>query len=147
MRGLKNPRSQAIYGLELSHTTIASMMLNRNPLLALYYTNLLNAVWLISFQTVAEMRFGARKANRGTARQQQLEIFLQRFQIIPYTDPLATHWAEIRLDAEHVGLRLEAGDAWIAASARLLNAPLLTHDKDFSPAACPSLTVYCYGIP
>lgn len=128
-------------------TTVASMMLNQNPLLALYYVHLLNASWLISFQTVAEMRFGALKANWGTARQQQLEVFLQRFQIIPYTDPLATHWAEVRLDAERVGLRLEAGDAWIAATARLLNAPLLTHDKDFSPAACPSLTVHRYGIP
>ncbi len=128
-------------------TTVASMMLNQNPLLALYYVHLLNASWLISFQTVAEMRFGALKANWGTARQQQLEVFLQRFQIIPYTDPLAMHWAEVRRDAERVGLRLEAGDAWIAATARLLNAPLLTHDKDFSPAACPSLTVYRYGIP
>lgn len=81
-------------------TTVASMMLNQNPLLALYYVHLLNASWLISFQTVAEMRFGALKANWGTARQQQLEVFLQRFQIIPYTDPLATHWAEVRLDAE-----------------------------------------------
>lgn len=43
-------------------TTIASMMLNQNPLLALYYVHLLNATWLISFQTVAEMRFGALKA-------------------------------------------------------------------------------------
>ena len=117
------------------------MMLNQNPLLALYYVHLLNASWLISFQTVAEMRFGALKANWG------LELFLQRFQIIPYTDSLATHWAEVRLDAERVGLRLEAGDAWIAATARLLNAPLLTPDKDFSPAACPSLTVYRDGIP
>lgn len=128
-------------------TTIASMMLNQNPLLALYYVHLLNASWLISFQTVAEMRFGALKANWGVSRQQQLEVFLQRFQIIPYTAPLATQWAEVRLDAERVGLRLEAGDAWIAATARLLNAPLLTHDKDFSPAACPSVTVYRYGIP
>ena len=127
-------------------TTVASMMLNQNPLLAFYYAHLLNASWLISFQTVAEVRFGALKANWGTARQQQLEVFLQRFQVIPYTDSLATLWAEIRLDAERVGLRLEAGDAWIAATARLLNAPLLTHDKDFSPAACPSLTVYRYGI-
>jgi len=54
-------------------TTVASMMLNQNPLLALYYVHLLNASWLISFQTVAEMRFGALKANWGTARQQQLE--------------------------------------------------------------------------
>ena len=40
-------------------TTIASMMLNQNPLLALYYVHLLNASWFIRFQTVAEMRFGA----------------------------------------------------------------------------------------
>ena len=122
-------------------------MLNRNPLLALYYIHLLNASWVISFQTVAEMRFGALKANWGTDRRQRLEVFIQRFQVIAYSDALATEWAEVRLDAERVGLRLEAGDAWIAATSKLLNAPLLTHDKDFSPAACPSLTVYRYGIP
>ena len=49
-------------------------------------------------------------------------------------------------DARRTGRRLEAGDAWIAATAKMLDAPLLTHDKDFSPVACPAITIYCYGL-
>lgn len=131
-------------GAAVLDTSVVSLIFNRNPLLALYLLHLQNAVWLVSFQTVAEMRFGARKANWGAGRQQDLERFLQRFQIVPYSDALATHWAEVMLEAQRAGLRLEAGDAWIAATARLLNAPLLTHDKDFSPQSCPSVTVYRY---
>lgn len=46
------------------------------------------------------------------------------------------------LDAQRVWQRLEDGDAWIAATAKYLKAPLLTHDKDFDVSACPSLTIY-----
>ncbi len=132
-------------GAVVLDTTVVSLILNRNPLLVLYLLHLQNATWLISFQTVAEMRFGARKAGWGASRQQDLERFLQRFQVVPSTDPLATCWAEVKLESQRAGLRLEAGDAWIAATARLLNAPLLTHDRDFSPQSCPSVTVYRYG--
>jgi predicted nucleic acid-binding protein len=71
--------------------------------------------------------------------------FLSSFIVVGYTDELATLWATTMHEARRAGRRLEAGDAWIAATARLLNAPLLTHDKDFSPAACPSITVHCYA--
>jgi predicted nucleic acid-binding protein len=45
-------------------------------------------------------------------------------------------------DARKRGSRLETGDGWIAATAKFLNAPLVTHDQDFSARACPSITVY-----
>ena len=127
-------------------TTVTSLMLNQNPLLALYYTHLQNVTWLISFQTVAEMRYGARKANWGAGRQEILEQFLQRFHIVPSTNELAYLWADIKVDSQRAGFLLEAGDAWIAATARQFDAPLLTHDKDFSPAACPSITIHRYGL-
>ena len=47
-------------------------------------------------------------------------------------------------EARKAGRRLEAGDCWIAATALLLDAPLLTHDKDFDTKACPSLAVIRY---
>jgi tRNA(fMet)-specific endonuclease VapC len=126
-------------------TTIASLMLARSPLLALYQPHLVNASLILSFQTVAEMRYGALKANWGEERSQNLEQFFTFFDLALYTDDLATHWAQIMFDARRAGRRLEAGDAWIAATASLLNAPLLTHDKDFSPLACPSVSVFCYA--
>jgi predicted nucleic acid-binding protein len=101
-----------------------------------------NASLVLSFQTIAEMRFGALKANWGEPRRSRLEEFFASFYILEYTDQLATCWAEIMHEARRVGRRLEAGDAWIAATARYLDAPLLTDDKDFSVEACPSITVY-----
>jgi predicted nucleic acid-binding protein len=74
-----------------------------------------------------------------------LEQFLLEFDVVMFTDDLAHRWAEVIYDARQAGRRLEAGDAWIAATARLLGAPLLTHDRDFSPEACPSITVYCHA--
>jgi tRNA(fMet)-specific endonuclease VapC len=126
-------------------TTIASLLLDRSPSLTLYQSYLNNASLCLSFQTVAELRFGALKANWGEGRKQGLELFFSAFHLVIYTDELASHWAQIMYDARQAGRRLEAGDAWIAAAARLLDAPLLTHDRDFSPAACPSITVFYHA--
>jgi tRNA(fMet)-specific endonuclease VapC len=126
-------------------TTVASLLLDRSPLLALYQPHLEHASLCLSFQTVAEMRFGALKANWGTRRKRSLEQFFTAFHLVVYTDQLSVHWAEVMYEARQAGRRLEAGDAWIAATARYLNAPLLAHDKDFSPAACPSIVVICHA--
>lgn len=126
-------------------TTVASLMLNDRPQLSPYQPHLLGASVYISFQTVAEMRFGALNKRWGIRRKQQLETFLAPFTIIGYTDALADCWAIIMQEARQAGRRLETGDGWIAATALLLNAPLLTHDKDFDAQACPSIAVICYA--
>ncbi len=126
-------------------TTVASLLFDKRPELALYKPHLTGAYLTICFQTVAEMRYGALHAGWGTGRRQALEAFFTSLDVVAYDDALAWHWAEVMRDAHRAGRRLEAGDAWIAATAKLLNAPLLTHDKDFSPAACPLITVYRYG--
>jgi tRNA(fMet)-specific endonuclease VapC len=126
-------------------TTVASLLLSRSPLLSLYQSYLQNASLCINFQTVAEMRFGALRAGWGAARKRNLELFLSAFNLVVYSDALADHWPQMMDEARRAGRRLEAGDAWIAATARLLSAPLLTHDRDFSPGACPSIIVICHA--
>ena len=128
-------------------TTIASLMLDGNPAIDLYETDLDGSTLVISFQTVAEMRYGAMAAGWGARRRHDLEQFLRRFHIVEYSDELGTHWAEIMLDARRAGRRLEAGDAWIAATALLLAASLITHDLDFSAKSCPSITVVNHARP
>jgi tRNA(fMet)-specific endonuclease VapC len=126
-------------------TTIASLLLDRSPTLHLYEPYMMNASLVLSFQTVAEMRFGALRANWGQERKRDLEQFFTAFDVVVYTDALGLHWAEVMHAARQVGRRLEAGDAWIAATAKMLNAPLLTHDKDFSAEACPAITIHCHA--
>jgi tRNA(fMet)-specific endonuclease VapC len=123
-------------------TTVASLLLDRHSLLNAYRPFLEGASLILSFQTVAEMRFGALKAGWGEKRKQQLEQFFGSFYLMPYSDPLGTVWAEIMFEARKNGSRLETGDGWIAATARHLNAPSVTHDQDFSERSCPSVTVY-----
>ena len=126
-------------------TTVASFMLQNRPELSVYQTHLAGATIYISFQTVAEMRYGALHKDWGERRKQQLENFLNSLHIVGYTSDLADKWATIMQEARQVGRRLEAGDAWIAATALLLEAPLITSDKDFDIEACPSITVHRYG--
>jgi len=109
-----------------------------------YLPHLANATWVLSFQTVAEMRFGALKAKWGARRRSELEEFFRGFTVLGYNDALVTAWAEIMVQATKVGRRLEAGDPWIAATSKFLSAPLLTHDQHFAIEACPSIVVHRY---
>ena len=57
-----------------------------------------------------------------------LRIFLAKFGIIPSSHDLVMEWAEVMVAARRAGRRLETADAWIAATAVLYDAPLITHN-------------------
>ena len=128
----------------VADTNVARLMLDSRPELIPYQPHLVGAQIYISFQTVAEMRYGARKGGWGAKRRQRLETFLASLKVVGYSDALGHRWAEVMHDAQKAGRRLESGDGWIAATASLLNAPLLTHDKDFDAQACPSIAIIRY---
>ncbi len=86
--------------------------------------------WLSAFQTVAELWSWAEENDWGTTLRAGLEIFLQKFLVIPYDPELAQTWARLTTHCKRIGRRLEAGDAWIAASAVHYKLVLLTHDLD-----------------
>ena len=121
------------------------MIFNESPQVSRYAPLIEGSNLVISFQTVGEMRLGSRLRKWEARRHRVLEKFLLDFNLAGYSDELATHWTEIMLDARRVGRRLESGDAWIAATARMLKAPLLTHDRDLDATACPSFTVHCFS--
>ena len=124
-------------------TTVASFILEGRPELSAYRQVLARyPIVYISFQTVAEMKFGALLKNWGEEKLHKLDKFFSGVEIIEYSSELADRWAIVMQDARHAGRRLETGDAWIAATALLLDIPLLTHDKDFDKNACPAITVY-----
>lgn len=129
----------------VADTSITSRIFKKRPEIALYQPHLDNAVISISFQTVAEMRYGAVRDDWGSRRRQELEQFLASFTVVEYTSALADKWAIIMDEARRAGRRLEAGDAWIAATALLLDVPLLAHDTDLDSESCPSLIVYNYA--
>lgn len=129
----------------VADTTITSLLLQNLPEILLYKPHFTGVSIHISFQTVAEMRYGALRNGWGMRRKRELESFLLSFAIVEYSSELADCWATVMHESRIAGRRLEVGDAWIAAAALSLNAPLLTHDRDFKADACPSIQVYCYA--
>ena len=128
----------------VADTSVASLILRKRPEVSAYRERLEGSRIYLSFQTIAEMRFGALLKNWGGKRRRELEDFLGSYTTLEYTDELADKWAIIMKEARLAGRRLESGDAWIAATALLLDIPLLTHDRDFDQSACPSIIVYSY---
>ena len=122
-------------------TNVVSLILRNAPQATPYLQYLEGVERILSFQTIAEMRFGSRTGKWGYFRKQNLESFLRAQTVVTYTDELAHNWALVMHEARRAGRRLEAGDAWIAATALLLNIPLLTHDRDFDVSSCPSIEV------
>jgi predicted nucleic acid-binding protein len=126
-------------------TSIVSFAFKDSALFDLYRAGLSGSVRFISFQTVAEMRLGALLSRWGVPRTQKLEDFLASLQVVGYSDELCHRWAKVMHDARRAGRRLEAGDAWIAATALLLDVPLLTHVRDFADRAVTSVKVVCHA--
>ena len=55
-----------------------------------------------------------------------------RYNVVWPNPALVRVCARLRSECEARGRRLETADAWIAATAVMLNCPLASHDRDFS---------------
>jgi predicted nucleic acid-binding protein len=97
----------------------------------------------VSFQTVAELRFGALNRNWGDARLRQLDERISMADVVyPGPDLVATY-AELRVLCVRIGHALgqheHDADRWIAATALRIGVPLVTDDGIFR--AVPGLVV------
>jgi tRNA(fMet)-specific endonuclease VapC len=132
----------------LLDTTVASLLhpkKNDDALRAKYENNMEGQILAISFQSVAELWSWAEENNWGPTLRAGLEAFLQKFLVIPYDSELAKTWARLSTHCKRIGRRLEAGDAWIAASAVHYKLTLLTHDFDHVNLNFPDLNVVYYS--
>ena len=117
----------------LLDTTVASLLHPKkkgSTLRALYEPEMKGKTLVLSFQSVAELWGWAVENRWGLKQRRGLEVFLRRFVVVPYDFGLAKVWAEITAHCKKRGRRLEAGDAWIIATAAYRKIPLLTHDRD-----------------
>jgi tRNA(fMet)-specific endonuclease VapC len=76
--------------------------------------------------TVAELYRWAIGRNWGTKRIKELRQELAKCVVLPFDDDLAWAWARVR---SIKGKPMEAGDAWIAATAIRHALPLVTHNR------------------
>ena len=113
-------------------TDVASFIFKNHSTAALYDRELVGRVPLISFMTTAEVERWALLRRWSDQRTDWLRLYLKRFTLVPSSPDLCIKWAEVMVTAQAVGRRIESADAWIAATALLYGAPLITHNrKDF----------------
>jgi predicted nucleic acid-binding protein len=114
-----------------------------SKLTALYEPIIMGRPALISFQTVAELRFGALLRNWGEARLRQLDARIAAAETVHTGPDLVATYARLRVDCERIGhalaQRQHDADRWVAATAVRLGIPLVSNDGIF--ANVPGLAV------
>lgn len=117
-------------------TDVYSARLIPDSTLARQYEPLLiGRAEFVSFQTVAEVRYGALLRGWGDARLRRMEAALGRIEIVYPGRDLIRTYAELRVACQRAGHALSQrehdADRWIAATAIRLGIPLVSNDGVF----------------
>ena len=110
-------------------TDIASYIFNWHSSAPGYVESLRGSELVLSFMSVAELRMGAIAAGWGSRRRGLLEQFMQGFRIVQSDDAICGIWAKVRAEVRSAGAHVSPQDAWIAATAIELGAPLATNNR------------------
>ena len=87
---------------------------------------------VVSFMTLAEMRHGALDAKWGPRKCDVLEAYLADFSVLHSDNLLCSTWSAVRNESMRKGRQMSSADAWIAATALVLSAPLVPNNpKDY----------------
>lgn len=113
----------------VTDTDVVSFLFKNHPIGRRYAPELTGRVALISFMTVAEVERWAIQYRWSQHRLDWLHLYLRRFTVVPSSPDLCRKWAEVTVGAQAAGRRIECADAWIAATALLYEAPLITHNR------------------
>jgi tRNA(fMet)-specific endonuclease VapC len=113
-------------------TDVVSFLFKNDSRAQLYLPLMRNRDLLVSFMTEAELEQWILLAKWGVDRVQRFRIFMTGFASVPSSRDLILQWAEVMVAARANGRRIEAADAWIAATTFLYSATLITHNpKDY----------------
>ena len=113
-------------------TSVVSYIFNRDTRADYYIERIRGLPTVISFQTLEEAWHGAYARGWGNRRKGELAAHMNQYLVIWATAELVNTCARLRSEREKAGRRLNTADAWIAATAILLECPLASHDRDFS---------------
>ena len=111
-------------------TDVLSYLFKRDTRGESYRPHLHGRLGILSFMTIAELEFWARIRNWGPTRRAELSAFLEPYTIVQSDDRLCETWAEVRSQVMRDGRHIDTADCWIAATARLYDIPLLTHNAN-----------------
>ena len=87
----------------------------------------------VSVITIGELRAGVLAATDTTTRDRRLSTLAAALSLqpMPIDDRVASAWARLRIVLRDQGLRMPVNDSWIAATAMVLDVPVVTQDGDF----------------
>jgi predicted nucleic acid-binding protein len=111
-------------------TDVVSFEFKRDTRAQLYAPDVAGRTLVVSFMTVAELDLWAVRHHWGPARKARMEQHLRRYILHPFDRVLCLKWAEVTDVARRNGRPILTADAWIAATALIVGAPLITHNPD-----------------
>ena len=109
-------------------TDVVSFLFKDDSRAQLYLPLMRSRDLLISFMTEAELEQWILLARWGVDRVRRFRFFMARFASVPSSRDLILQWAQVMVAAKANGRRIEAADAWIAATTLLYGATLITHN-------------------
>jgi predicted nucleic acid-binding protein len=111
-------------------TDVVSFLYKRDTRSRLYEPHLNDPPFIISFMSLAELRRWTLERDWGERKRQELEEYLTRYLILHSDDQMCDRWARAMKSARLRGRPIAPADAWVAATALLLDIPLVTHNSD-----------------
>ena len=118
--------SQAV----LVDTSVVWLYLRDDASARLYDPHLARKTLCISFVTLGELHRWATTYRFAPSHQLRLDTALRRYALLPADRSLARTWAEVICESNERGHAISHDAAWLAATARHYNIPLITHDPD-----------------
>lgn len=116
--------------------TDAVSLLQRGRLDPTYARHLVDSTLAVTFVTVGELHKGMALRNWGDRRRSDLEVWLDRFLVLPYSEDVARRWGVLAASAQKRGRPRPVNDTWIAACCIVDDVPLLTLNRtDFEDFA------------
>jgi len=109
-------------------TDVLSFLFRNDSRAELYRTHLTGQLLVISFMTVAELELWTLQNGWGPARRARLETYLQSYVMYPVHRALCRRWAAVVARARRAGRPIQSADAWIAATALVQGAALVTRN-------------------
>ena len=123
-------------------TCVVSYLYSDVPLADRYRARIGERDKAISFMTLAELHYGTLKRDWGSEKRDALLAHVAHdYEIVPFDPRLCAQWAEVRDQTRRLGRQIRVADSWIAATALLYNAPLVTHNRKHFEVLEPRLTL------
>jgi len=109
-------------------TDVASLVFKGDSRAEKYLSALVAPDLLVSFMTEAELERWILQARWGPERIIRFRTYMKRFVSVSSSRDLIVKWAELMVVARSLGRRIDVADAWVAATALLYDAPLVTNN-------------------